>query len=134
MGLFKRIFGICDTRRPADDQCWIYQDKRVVIDLNRAPELSSVDGAIRLEGKGLTQRVLVMRGKDDRFHAFVNRCAHMGRRLDPLREGHAVRCCSVMHSVYDYSGGVMSGPARKPITTLPVTQENHRLFIPVDGR
>jgi nitrite reductase/ring-hydroxylating ferredoxin subunit len=134
MGLLKRIFGICETKNPADDQCWTYKDGRVEIDLHRASELSAINGAIRLKGKSLPQRVLVMRGKDDRFHAFVNKCSHMGRRLDPLPEGQAVRCCSVMHSVYDYSGGVMSGPARKPIASLPVTREDDRLFIAIARR
>jgi Rieske Fe-S protein len=35
----------------------------------------------------------------------------MGRRIDPLPSSSKVRCCSVSHATYDYSGKVVSGPA-----------------------
>ena len=129
MGFFKRIFGICETRPPLDAGCWTYGNGKVEVDLGRAPELGRREGAIRLEGGGLPERILVFQGNDGEFHALVNKCMHMGRRIDPLAGSSNVRCCSVSKSTYDYTGKVISGPAKGPLTSLPVKSENGRLVI-----
>ncbi len=131
MGVFKRLFGICGTRPPADNQSWTYEGGRIEIDLNRTPELFVPFGAIRLEKKALPERILVFNGGDQQFHAIYNRCSHMGRRLDPLPDTQTIRCCSVLGSTYDYSGGVMSGPAKESVKTLPVMKSEDRLYISV---
>jgi nitrite reductase/ring-hydroxylating ferredoxin subunit len=114
---------------PKDKECWNYSAGKVVIALNRAPELSSPGGAVRLEGKGLPERILVVYGEDGGYHAFRNRCQHMGRRLDPVPETQTVQCCSVNKSTYDYRGNVLFGPARKPVGALPVAKEHDTLVI-----
>ncbi|MBS3757952.1 MAG: Rieske 2Fe-2S domain-containing protein [Desulfobacterales bacterium] len=129
MGFFKRLMGVCRTRPPADSACWIYEDGRIEIDLNRAPELSVPAGAIRLEKKTLPDRILIFNGGDQQFHAIYNRCSHMGRRLDPLPDTRTIQCCSVSGSTYDYSGGVMSGPAKESVKILPVVKSENRLYI-----
>ena len=84
---FQRIFGLPATQKPLDPQCWSFSDGKITIDLKRATELKKPGGALRLEGNGLPMRVLVIRGDDGKFHAFHNRCTHMGhRRLDPVLE------------------------------------------------
>ena len=115
-GIFQRLFGICATPKPADEGCWTYCDGRVVIDLERTPELSEPLGALRLEKGGLPHRVLVVHGQDGTFHAFENRCRHVGRRLDPVPETDTVQCCSVSKSTYDYTGNVVSGPVKKGVS------------------
>ena len=92
MGLFKRILGICETPKPKDPECWSIVGEQVEIDLARAPELGEGQGAIRLEGKGLSERVLVVHGSDGSFHAYRNRCTHMGRRIDPLKGSDRMTC------------------------------------------
>jgi len=130
MGLFKQLLGICQTRPPADAECWTCVDDRVEILLDRAAELSDPGGAIRLEGSGLRQRLLVVHGQDGSFHAFPNRCTHIGhRRLDPVPGEAELRCCSVGRSRFDYTGGKLSGLARKPIQPLGVEVESGKLII-----
>jgi nitrite reductase/ring-hydroxylating ferredoxin subunit len=131
MGLFKRILGLCATNPPRDAHCWSYSQGRLEVDPERCPELTKPDGAIRLEGKGLPERVLLLHGNDDRFYAFKNRCTHMGRRLDPLAGKPAVRCCSVSKSTFDYEGEKVSGPAKGPLTPYKVFAEEGKLVISV---
>jgi len=132
MGLLKRIFGICATQPPADAACWEVKDGQVEVKLSRAPELSTPGGgAVRLEGKGLSKRLLVMRGEDGRYLAFHNKCTHAGRRIDPLPGTDRVRCCSVSKSTFDESGRVVSGPAKGPLTPFPVTEEGDALLIAI---
>lgn len=132
MGFFKRLLGICDTRPPADDGCWRYADGRIVVLLDRAPELSKPGGAIRLAGSGLTRRVLVVHGEDGRFVAFPNRCTHAGRRLDPVPGKAEIRCCSIGKSAFDYEGQRLSGLAKQPVRPLKVEQREGELIISVE--
>ena len=132
MGLFKRIFGICETLKPKDPECWRVAGKNVEIDLARAPELGEGQGAIRLEGKGLLDRILVVHGSDGSYHAFRNRCTHMGRRLDPVEGESMLRCCSVSKSTFDYAGNLISGPAKDALQTLPVENRKCKVVIRLD--
>ncbi len=66
-------------------ECWNYDKGKLVIDLRKVPELQNQGGAIRLEGKNLPARILVVLGEDEKYHAYRNKCPHFGhRRLDPL--------------------------------------------------
>ncbi|MFH1091040.1 MAG: Rieske 2Fe-2S domain-containing protein, partial [Pseudomonadota bacterium] len=114
---------------PADPGCWRYLDGRIELDLAQAPELSGPQGALRLEGRGLPLRVLVFKDKAGDYHAFHNKCTHMGRRLDLFPGGEKVECCSVSHSAFDLSGAKVSGPAKGPVNAFPVTEETGRLTV-----
>lgn len=133
MSLLKRIFGICETKPPIEPEAWWYTDDRVVLDLKKLPELSEPGNAIRLEGKKLPERILLLYDADGKFHAFQNCCAHMGRRIDPVAGTRNIRCCSVFQSTYDYSGSPISGAAKSPIKTYPVEAENGKLIISLNS-
>ncbi|MEZ4525319.1 MAG: Rieske (2Fe-2S) protein [Desulfobacterales bacterium] len=119
MKFVKRILGICETPE-ADGQSWRVSDSQIIADLNKIPALSKSGGAVRLEGKGLADRILLVHGTDGKYHAFVNKCSHMGRRIDPMAGEAALCCCSVSKSMYRYDGNAISGPAKTPLRTLPV--------------
>ena len=127
--IFQRIFGLSATRLPQDPACWSFSGGVIEIDLDRAPELTRIGGAIRLEKKNLPERVLVIHGDDGTYHAFGNRCRHMGRRLDPVPGTQTVQCCSVSHSTYDYQGRMLSGAAKGPVTVYPVQVNAGKLMI-----
>jgi nitrite reductase/ring-hydroxylating ferredoxin subunit len=129
MGILKKIFGICETKKPEDPGCWIISGGRVEIDLKRAGELSRQGGAIRLEGKSLVDRILVIRGENGLFYAYKNKCTHMGRRIDPVSGSQHIRCCSVMGSRFGITGEVLSGPANGALKNFEVKIENNKLNI-----
>ncbi|MBU1169303.1 MAG: Rieske (2Fe-2S) protein [Proteobacteria bacterium] len=130
MKLLKMIFGICDTGGPSDEGCWSVSDHQIVVGMNRAKEILTPGGAVRLEGKGLSGKILLFHGLDGKFYAVKNKCTHIGgRRIDPTIEHDRLKCCSVMGSVFNYKGEVVSGPARKPLVSYPVTTESGRLII-----
>ena len=125
----QRLFGICATKPPADDGAWTFQDKKVIVDLGRIPELSETNSAVRLEKKGVPFRLILIHGDDGRYHALKNRCTHVGRRLDPVPGTQQVQCCSIGRSTYDYSGKVLSGTAKGPVDAYTVHMEDGRLEI-----
>jgi nitrite reductase/ring-hydroxylating ferredoxin subunit len=133
MGLFQRILGISKTKPPEDPESWTYNRGKVVIDWARVPELHKPCGAVRLEGRGLPDRILLIYGMDGEFHAFKNKCTHMGRRLDPGGDISMVQCCSLSKSTFDYAGNVVSGPAKGPLDVLDVENRKCKVVIRVDG-
>jgi nitrite reductase/ring-hydroxylating ferredoxin subunit len=127
--IFQRLLGICATKKPSDEGCWTFDDGNIVVNLDRVPELSCVNGAIRLEAKTLPERVLIILGDDGEYHAFRNRCTHGKRRLDPMPGMVQVQCCSIGKSIYDYNGKIISGSAKDDIQTYPVIDDNGKLVI-----
>jgi nitrite reductase/ring-hydroxylating ferredoxin subunit len=132
MDWLKRVFGICATSPPKDSECWDYSEGKVVVQLGRAPELYAASGRVRLEGKGLPERILLLHGENGEYYALRNKCTHMGRRIDPVYGSAKVRCCSVFRSTYDYSGEVISGPAKGPLKHYRVQTDGDRLIISLD--
>jgi len=129
MKFLKRIFGISETQLPSNDTCWEYANQEIRLDLNRAPELDRPGSAMRLEGKGLPVRTLVVHGQDGAFHAFANRCTHMGRRIDILSGTDRMECCSVSKSTFNYNGEPVGGAARKHLRVFSVTASDQELTI-----
>ncbi len=129
---FQRLLGIPATPKPENPDAWNYLNGKLTIDLSKAPELNSVGGAFRAEGNGLPVRVLVVRGENDDYRAYQNRCTHLGhRRLDPVPGTNTVQCCSVNKSTYDEQGNKIYGPAPEPIKTYPVEKQDDKLVITV---
>ena len=92
--IFQRILGLPATAKPQDADCWSYADGKLTLDLKRVPELEKPGGAIRLEGRNLPERILVIFGEDEKFYVFRNRCTHVGhRRLDPVPGTKTIQCC-----------------------------------------
>ena len=127
--IFQRLLGICATKPPSDDSCWTFENGKIVIDLSRAPELNTPNGAIRLEAKHLPDRVLVIHGNDGHYRAFHNRCTHAKRRLDPIPGAEQVQCCSVGKSIFDYEGKHVSGSAKGDVPTYATAVEDGKLVI-----
>jgi nitrite reductase/ring-hydroxylating ferredoxin subunit len=127
--LLQRILGIPASKPPTDQGCWTFSGESIEIDLSRVPELSEPGKAIRLEKKNLPERVLIVHGEDGHFHAFRNRCKHMGRRLDPVPGTQTVQCCSVNKTTYDYGGEVLFGPAKEPLEVHKVEIRDGRLIV-----
>ena len=132
MKLFKRILGICETRPPHNSGAWNVSGGKVNVSLEKIPELLKPGGAVRLEGKGLSGKILLVHGADGQFHAFDNKCTHMGRRMDPVTGTDTIQCCSVSLSTFNYSGEVISGPAKAPLDVLNVQAEAEHLIITLD--
>ncbi len=126
--LLQRIFGVTATGTAAQGS-WSLDGKNIRIDLSRIPELSIPGTGVRIEGKELADRFLLIHGTDGEFHVFSNRCRHGGRRLDPHDDG--LRCCSVGKATYDLGGGVLSGPAKKNLKKYSIRKEKNIIIIEV---
>ncbi len=127
--IIQRLFGMCATKKPRDEGCWGFENQKIIVDLARAPELERPGGAIRIEGKTLPERLVILHGTGGGYYAFKNRCTHMGRRLDPVPGSEHVQCCSIGKSTFDYEGKRISGTAGKPVDIYTVSVEDEKLII-----
>jgi cytochrome b6-f complex iron-sulfur subunit len=127
-GFLKAVLGICETS-PLDPQLWTAEGEQVTIRLAGAHALASVGGAARLEGEGLPARVLIIHADGDEYLAFENRCTHGGRKLDPVGGKRELRCCSIGHSMFDYEGSKLSGPANGALKKYPVEKRGEELIV-----
>lgn len=132
MKFLKRMFGVCETKQPADPDCWRYEAGRLEVDLLHAPELADKGGALRFEGDVLPKRVLVVHGADDEFRAYHNKCTHVGRRIDVLDAGELLECCSVSKSGYALTGQNLRGPGRDALALFPTTMAESKLFVELE--
>ncbi len=127
---FQRLLGIPQTEKPAQPECWEYNNGKIAIELKNVPELQMPGGAIRLEGKNLPTRVLVVFGEDRTYRAYRNQCTHLGhRRLDPVPGTNTVQCCSINTSTFDSDGKTLFGPAPHPIHCYLVEVADDKLII-----
>ena len=129
MKFIKRLFGICETQAPSKNESWVYDNQEIRIDLKQTPELANPDSSIRLEGKGMQKKILVVHGVDGKFYAFLNKCTHMGRRIDPLPGKEMIECCSISKSTFTYSGDCVSGAARDSLPVFQVVLKDDKLVI-----
>lgn len=129
MKILKRILGISETPLPGNPLAWSLKSGTVRIDLSLAPELNTPGNGVRLEGNGLSQRLLVFHGDDGQFHAIANRCTHMGRRIDVIAGSNTIECCSVSKSTFTYGGQPVGGAAKKPVKSYPVSQDGDVLTV-----
>ena len=129
MSFLKKILGICKTDFPLNTDCWKKENNKIIIDLSKASELEKPETAIRIEGRGIKKRILLIKDENNIFHAFENKCTHMGRRLDPEKGGKSLKCCSVFGSAFDIDGRPESGAAKKPVKKFKIVQKKMTLEI-----
>jgi len=130
--IIQRLFGVCTTRPPTDPGCWSYSGGRLLVDLERAPELVEPDGAVRIEGRDLPVRLLLIHATDDQYRAYQNKCVHAGRRLDPVPGTETVQCCSIGRTTYNYEGAVVHGSVEGSLTCYGVVRENNHIAITIE--
>lgn len=130
MNIFKSILGICDTKQAADNT-WEAKDGKVTVDVASIPELNQAGGAAYLKGEGLEHPVLVFKVGNNEFYAYRSKCAHGGRKIDPIPGEKKLRCCSLGHSSYDYEGKVLSGPAKDNLVKYETELAGDKLIIKI---
>jgi nitrite reductase/ring-hydroxylating ferredoxin subunit len=129
LSFMDRIKGNPLTELPQIEGAWALDGNNLTLDLTKLPELDSLGGAVRIEGEVLADPILVVLGEDGNYYAFKNACTHGERMIDPVAGTMTLECCSASKSTYDYSGNVLSGPAKGSLTSYALEIANENLII-----
>jgi nitrite reductase/ring-hydroxylating ferredoxin subunit len=127
----QRLFCIPATPEPTSAAAWSYDRGVLRVDLSAMPELSAPDSAVRCESELLPDRVLLVHGIDDSFHAYSNHCGCGGFRIDPVPGEEKIRCCTLMQSTFDYAGNILSGSAKNSLVVYPLERDGDMLTVTV---
>jgi nitrite reductase/ring-hydroxylating ferredoxin subunit len=125
--VFDRIQGISHTPVLKDESAWTYADNTLTLTLSQIPDLAQPNDAVRLENDRLPAPLLIVHGKDESYYVYLNECTHAQRKIDTV-DGK-LKCCSISSATYDYSGKVLSGPAKGSLTTYEVQHNDDHLVI-----
>jgi Rieske Fe-S protein len=102
---------------------------RVRIRLSDHPELSRANGAIKVLPAGQTEPVYIL-ATEDGFNAVSPICTHRGCTVD-VNGPRLV--CPCHGSTYDRDGGVLKGPAQRPLHRYPLTRTGDELVLEVSA-
>ena len=105
---------------------------RLVVDLEKAPELKRVGGSVKLSVdnpvKGTQEKIILVHPEDLTYKAFSNTCTHRGKELEYVHAKKRLECVSG-HSEFDLEGRVLDGNAEAPLTVYPTELDGNTLTI-----
>jgi cytochrome b6-f complex iron-sulfur subunit len=96
----------------------------------QSSQLLSEEGSLLIESPGVSGKILAIHARDGHLYAVNSVCTHMG--CDVLYDkdlGH-IRC-PCHGSEYGLDGHNIKGPAKRPLASYKITNDNGRVVIEV---
>jgi Rieske Fe-S protein len=101
-------------------EAYTIEDRRVRIDLDKAPELGEIGGAVKIIDPRLPAAMIVGRTGDMDYVAVSLHCPHRGVEVEYRPKEREFRCASLGHSRFDTDGVRKKGPAQRSLQTFIV--------------
>lgn len=127
---FQRLLGIPATKLPINNDFWTIKEGTLIIDLEKIHIKKG--SAVRIEGKDLGKKILLVFGEDGKYHLLHNECSHGKRCLDPVPDEVRVQCCSLGKRSFNYKGEMVSEGEKEDILAFPIISENGMLEVKID--
>jgi cytochrome b6-f complex iron-sulfur subunit len=97
------------------------------IDVGPADKLP-VGGQLSVTAPELDDKILVARVSTEQLHAVSIRCTHFGSEVNLVASEKRFRCNS-HGSQFGYDGSVIEGPAKEPLKTYEVIEQDGRILV-----
>ena len=123
------VTGVGNTPSIAQDAYEIVKDKGIRISLDKVPELATVGGAIKILDPNIDDSLIVARIAEDAYVAASIKCTHRGVEVEYQPDCKCFKCASLGGSEFKTSGEKISGFAKKPLKTYPVSSEGNILVV-----
>ncbi|MBN2340952.1 MAG: Rieske (2Fe-2S) protein [Deltaproteobacteria bacterium] len=98
--------------------------KKYAIALNKLPALNDVGGSVTIKLGG--RHVLLVRLSQTEYRAFEGLCTHQSCPVSYVKKQISCECHG---SHFDLNGKVKSGPATRPLATIPVKVQGDKLIV-----
>lgn len=103
--------------------------KSLAIPLAKVKKLEKAGGSMILKVKG--QQILFIRETEETIRALDPLCTHKGCALAYNREAKRIDC-PCHQSVFNLEGGVIKGPASKPLKAYDAKLDGDRIILSLD--
>ena len=125
------VFGCTQAvqSQPLNEEDYSIEKEKVIISLDKVPELSTTGGWINIISDDLPCALIIAKADDgDNYVVASNHCTHKGKSLNYDPKDKLFRC-SGGKGRFNIDGTVAGGPPEKPLKIYSYTIENGNLII-----
>ena len=101
-------------------------DGRIPLLRSELEQLGGIEKPVVVRVPDLPDPIVLIPTGEKNFRAVSGRCTHLGCEIRPSKN---FLVCPCHGSTFDLNGGVVRGPAQKPLPTYPVEIKNDRIKI-----
>ena len=113
----------------APDAYSIGKDERIRICLDKVPELALVGGAVKIVDAKIDDSLIVVRESEDVYLAASIKCTHRGVEVEYRRGRQVLPVRQPGGSRFKTNGENISGFAKGPLKTYPISRKDNSLVI-----
>ncbi len=104
------------------------ENGRILLDLKEIEELIQPGKALLIKVPEWSETLILFQDDNGFFKALSSRCTHLGCQVRPARN---FLTCPCHGSTFDLQGGVVRGPAQKPLPRFPVEVRGQQIEVVV---
>ncbi len=105
------------------------KDDEYLIDLSKEPVLNQVGGAVKIKNEAIPQGIMVAHTGENAYQVVSLACTHRGVEVEYDHKNCRFVCSSLGSSKFSLDGGLLRGPAKKPLKPFQATIQNGILSI-----
>lgn len=105
------------------------KDNEYLIDLSKEPVLSQVGGAVKIKNEANPQGIMVAHTGENAYKVVSLSCPHRGAEVEYDHKQSRFVCSSLGSSKFSLDGGLLKGPAKKPLKPFQANIQNGILSI-----
>ena len=123
------ISGVGNTASIAPGAYELVAKKGITIRLDKVPELAREGGSVKIIDPNIDDSLIVARIAENDYVATSIKCTHRGCEVEYLAEEKCFKCASLGGSRFKTDGEKISGFAKGPLKSYPVSSEGDILTI-----
>lgn len=105
------------------------KDNEYLIDLSKEPVLNQIGGSVKIKNETVPQGIIVAHTGENAYQVVSLSCPHRGAEVEYDHKHSRFVCASLGSSKFSLDGGLLKGPAKKPLTPFQATIQNGILSI-----
>ena len=123
------ISGVGSTPSITPDAYTIGKNNSIRIYLDKVPEFARIGGSVKIVDAKINDSLIVVRKTEDVYVAASIKCTHRGVEVEYRADDKCFKCASLGGSRFKTNGETVSGFAKSPLQTYPISCENNILVI-----
>ena len=101
---------------PIPKDAYTIKDKKILLKLDKAQQLSAVGGAVKIIDPKLPNAIIVARSSETEYAVVSLLCPHRGVEVEYQHANKQFRCASLGHSKFNTDGTLKKGLTKKSLS------------------